>query len=120
MTKSSNTMAIKYRKVWRRITKHTSRSTFTTKMRPGMRLLNKFHRICHHSAARVPPKRVARANKYIHAFHAEWQKVIKQCESATAFTLGKKEHYMLNHNVEHMDLCGVPAGYGNERSITRC
>ena len=56
------------------------------------------------------------ARSFIRSFHVDWQHVKGKCASNNTFSLGKKKHYVLNHNVDFMDLWKVPLGYGNEQS----
>ena len=40
-----------------------------------------------------------------------------KCEFDAKFSLGRKEHYLLEHEVEQMELWNIPHGYGNEHSV---
>ena len=45
------------------------------------------------------------------------QKAKAKCEYDGKFSLGRKEHYLLEHEMEQMELWQAPMGYGNEQSV---
>ena len=108
--------AVQYRRNWNAITKFARNSTYRMNMKPAMRHLNAFHEICNQSKPFISTKELRAARKAIVKFHAEWQIVKEKCVTNNTFSLGKKEHYVVNHHHDFMKLWRVPLGYGNEQS----
>ena len=85
-------------------------------MKPAMKSLNEYWMICNQSKYFLHSADILRAKEHIQFFYKQWQNVKAECETLTEFSLGAKEHYILNHNVEFMELYNVSLRYGNEQS----
>eukprot|EP01084_Bolivina_argentea_P063221 115471_1 len=67
--------AVKYRKNWNNITKHIAKSTYRIKMKPTIKHLNNFFKICNKSKPNISQKKIRKADEEIILFYENWNKV---------------------------------------------
>lgn len=109
--------AVKYRKNWKEITKDFAASTYRQNMAPAMKHLNKFMKICNSSKPTISASKIQKAQEHLIQYNDYWKTVKQKSETFKPFSLGKKEHYQLDHYVDHMDCWGQPLGNCNEQGL---
>ena len=79
-------------------------------MVPAMKALDRYHRIYNQSLLYMASEQLTKAQTHVRVFHREWQNVKAKCEFDTKFSLGRKEHYLLDHELEQMELLEYSGG----------
>ena len=107
--------AIKYRKNWKEITKDFDASTYRQNMVPVMKHLNKFMKISNSSKPTISASKIQKAQEHVILYHDYWNIVKRNSETFKPFSLGKKEHYKLDHYVDHISCCNEQGLEGNHK-----
>ncbi len=86
-------------------------------MKPVMRHLNSFNRIINSSKPTITKAKVQQAHDEIIQFNDQWNIVKQKNDAFEQYTLGNKQHYVLDHMVGWMDVWNTPIGRNNEQSV---